>query len=282
MDSILVTGSTGKLGFEMCEYLRNNKIDYTPVGHEDFNLSYPGLINEYLNSHSFSGIIHCAAWTNVNLAEENKEQCMVVNYESTRIIANYCAKVNIPLMFISTDYVFDGTNGKPWETDDEKHPLNVYGLSKSMAEDCVSSIKKHYIIRTSWVFGKNKRDFVKMIVEQSKSQKNINVSCNQIGSPTYATDLVPLLFDIFKSKRYGTYHAHNEGYCSRSAFANTILKIINSDATIIDTVTDNETEKIKRPLNAKLSTSKLTVEGFDLLPTWEDALARYLKIINLI
>lgn len=251
-----------------------------PVNHQEFDLSHPNDIKNYLSSLSLAGIIHCAAWTNVNLAEEQTNDCITVNAESTKVLADYCQEKNIPLMFISTDYVFDGTKNNPYSVDDETNPLNIYGLSKKIGEEYVSKIEKHYIVRTSWIFGKNKHDFVKMIIEQSKTNDSIGVSCNQIGSPTYSFDLVPLLYKIFTSGKYGTYHAHNEGYCSRADFAKEIVRLVGSKTKIVDVTTDNNKSSIKRPINARLETSKLSINGFPLLPPWQDALKRYLNSIS--
>ena len=222
-------------------------------------------------------IIHCAAYTAVDKAEYEKDLCIKINATATKYIAKCAKKLDIPMIYISTDYVFDGTKDGKYTENDETNPINIYGESKLIGEKYVQEIvEKYYIVRTSWVFNIKGKNFIETMLSLSKTNNQLSIVNDQIGSPTYTRDLARLLVDMLETNKYGLYHATNEGYCSWYEFANTIFKLtdINID---IKAINSNEyVSRAKRPLNSKLSKNKLIEHGFTPLPLWQDALKDYL------
>jgi len=247
-------------------------------------------------------VIHCAAYTAVDAAEDNLELCRKINAEGTRNIARVCKAMDIKMMYISTDYVFNGGgqrprgagchpylsvvfNGgaeRPWEPDDHREPLNVYGLTKYEGEIAVEqNIQKYFIVRIAWVFGVNGRNFIKTMLRLGKEKGAVSVVNDQIGSPTYTYDLARLLVDMIQTDKYGRYHATNEGLCSWYEFACEIFRQAGMDEVKVTPVdSDGFPAKAKRPSNSRMSKEKLTENGFERLPSWQDALGRYLKVLK--
>lgn len=225
-------------------------------------------------------IIHCAAWTNVDGAEDNGPTVDAVNYLGTRYLAEAAKAIDAKMVYISTDYVFDGSGDRPWRPDDKNYaPLNVYGHSKLDGELAVSSIlDKYFIVRTSWVFGLNGNNFVKTMVNAGRKHDVVRVVNDQIGRPTYTKDLARLLVDMVETDKYGYYHATNEGdNISWYDFTKEIYRQVGLSTTVVPVSTEEYgLSKAKRPFNSRLDTSKLAESGFKPLPNWKDALSRYL------
>jgi len=224
-------------------------------------------------------VIHCAAYSDVELAEKESYICKTVNIKGTENIVLACKKTSAKLVYISTDYVFDGTAVVPYETTDAVHPLSVYGKTKAVGEKLVKDYQKSFIVRISWLFGKNGKNFVNTMLKLGKEKKFLTVVADQIGSPTYVKDLVPLLYSISSSEQYGIYHVTNEGYCSWAEFAQQIMEYSNLDCQIKPVSSKEYKTAAKRPENSRLSKSCLDERGFGRLPVWQDALKRYLNEI---
>lgn len=231
-------------------------------------------------------VIHCAAWTAVDLAEEEENICKVraINAAGTQNIADVCKKLDCKMVYISTDYVFDGQGETPWEPDCKDYkPLNVYGQTKLEGELAVSgTLDKFFIVRIAWVFGRNGNNFIKTMLKLSEKYDALRVVSDQIGTPTYTLDLSRLLVDMAETEKYGYYHATNEGgYISWYDFACEIFKQAGKTMTVTPVTTaEYGLSKAARPYNSRLDKSKLVAQGFTPLPTWQDALARYLKEIE--
>ena len=227
-------------------------------------------------------VVHCAAWTAVDAAEDNQEVCHRVNVDGTANIAKMCGKLDIPMVYISTDYVFDGQGTRPWEPDDPVvEPLNVYGHSKYEGEVAVEKYAPHYyIVRIAWVFGLNGKNFIKTMLNLGKTHDTLTVVDDQIGTPTYTYDLARLLVDMLEKEEYGKYHATNEGgYISWYDFAKEIFRQAGMDVKVMPVSSAEYPAKAKRPSNSRMEKKKLEEHGFTRLPDWKDALGRYLKEI---
>ena len=227
-------------------------------------------------------VIHCAAWTAVDMAEDDDKVSKVraINAGGTQNIADVCKKLGCKMTYISTDYVFDGEGTRAWEPDDERHPLNVYGQTKYEGELAVqNTLEKYFIVRISWVFGVNGKNFIKTMLNVGKTHDTVRVVNDQIGTPTYTYDLARLLVDMNETEKYGYYHATNEGgYISWYDFARAIFKAAGMNVNVLPVTTAEYGEsKAKRPFNSRLDKSKLTDNGFQPLPTWQDALERYME-----
>ena len=206
---------------------------------------------------------------------------MKVNGRATEVIANVCKEIDAKMIYISTDYVFPGTSEKPYEVDDPKNPPNAYGRSKLAGEDAVLKLlDKYFIVRISWVFGVNGKNFVKTMLRLSDTKDRLTVVNDQIGSPTYTADLAPLLVDMVQTDKYGIYHATNEGFCSWAEFAAEIFRQIGSKTEVVPIPSSDYPTKAVRPLNSRLSKQKLDNAGFRRLPIWQDAVTRYLLEVN--
>ena len=278
---ILVTGVKGQLGHDVVNEL--NKRGHTPIGVdvEEMDITDAAAVEQEMKGGDLDAVIHCAAYTAVDAAEDNQELCMRVNAEGTRNIARICKELDLKMVYISTDYVFDGEGERPWEPDDARDPLNVYGESKYQGELAVEEyLEKYFIVRIAWVFGVNGKNFIKTMLRLSENQKEINVVNDQIGSPTYTYDLAVLLADMVETEKYGRYHATNEGLCTWYEFAQEIFKQAGVDVKVNPVTSEEFPAKAKRPHNSRMDKSKLTRNGFRLLPSWQDALKRYLEIIR--
>lgn len=226
-------------------------------------------------------VIHCAAYTAVDKAEDNEEICRKVNAYGTENIAKVCKKLDCKMMYISTDYIFDGEGTRPWEPDDAvTKPLNVYGQTKYEGELAVrENVSKFFIVRIAWVFGVNGNNFIKTMLKLGKERGAVKVVNDQIGSPTYTADLAVLLCDMIESEKYGNYHATNEGLCSWYDFACEIFKCAGMDVDVTPVAATEFPTKAKRPYNSRLNKDKLTENGFNKLPSWQDATKRYVDIL---
>jgi len=278
MNNILVTGSTGQLGCDVIkELLKRNYLILSP-NRIEMDLYSEESIKKYILNSKCEAIIHCAAYTSVDKAESEKDLCKKINTNATKYIAE-CAKIlDIPMIYISTDYVFDGTKNGIYIETDYTNPINVYGESKLLGEQHVKEIlNKYYIVRTSWLFNLGGKNFIETILNLSKISNELNIVCDQIGSPTYTKDLSKLLVDMLETDKYGLYHATNEGYCSWYEFAAEIFKLSNINIQLNKVCSNEYKTDAKRPFNSKLSKDKLIENGFKSLPYWKDALKDYLN-----
>ena len=290
---VFVTGVSGQLGHDVM--LELEKRGHEGVGSDragDDNAPFKVValditdrakVEELLTAEKPDAVIHCAAWTAVDAAEdeENIPKVRAVNVDGTKNIADACKKIDAKMVYISTDYVFNGQGTKPWEPDEKDYaPLNVYGQSKLDGELAVANtLDKYFIVRIAWVFGKNGNNFVKTMLGVGKTHDEVRVVDDQIGTPTYCPDLARLLVDMIETDKYGYYHATNEGgYISWADFTTEIFKQAGINSKVIPVTTaEYGLSKAKRPFNSRLDKSKLEKNGFKLLPTWQDALSRYLK-----
>ena len=277
MNNILVTGSTGQLGSDVVKELLKRGYSTLSPNRSELNLCSEDNIRNYILNSNCEAIVHCAAYTQVDKAEDEKDLCIKINATATKHIVK-CAKIlDIPMIYISTDYVFDGTKDGEYTENDETNPINIYGESKLAGEKYVQEIlDKYYIVRTSWVFNINGKNFIETMLRLSKANNQLSIVNDQIGSPTYTKDLSRLLVDMLETSKYGLYHATNEGYCSWYEFADTIFKLANINIDIKAINSNEYASRAKRPLNSKLSKDKLIEFGFKPLPHWEDALKDYL------
>lgn len=275
---VLVTGASGQLGFDCVKELERRHIVVRGVNSKDFPLTDFAVMQQYLLDYKPDAVIHCAAYTAVDKAEEEAAACEAVNVIGTRNLAKLCHEIDAKLLYISTDYVFAGDGDKFYEPQDEKKPQNVYGLSKLKGEQAVAAeLEKYFIVRISWVFGINGKNFIRTMLNLSKTHTELNVVNDQIGSPTYTSDLALLLADIIQSDKYGIYHATNEGTCSWADFAREIFKQARKAVKVNDVPATAYPTKAKRPYNSRLSKACLDKAGFKRLPAWQDAVKRYLQ-----
>lgn len=272
----LITGCLGQLGYDLVRELNSRGIyNILALDINDMDITNKRIVNKIFEEYRPSHVFHCAAYTNVDGAEDNEEMCYKINVEGTKNIMEAARSIDAKLTYISTDYVFDGTKEGLYETSDPTNPLSVYGKTKLLAENLVKSYDKHFIVRTSWVFGINGKNFIKTMLKLSETKKEINVVSDQIGSPTYTVDLAKLLIDMQETNNYGVYHANNSGYCSWADFASYIFESNNIDTKVNYIKTSEYKTKAVRPLNSKLSKQSLINSGFSLLPDWKDAVNRY-------
>ena len=296
---VFVTGVCGQLGYDVVNEL--NKRGYEALGSDILdsadNLNVPyiklditdkEIVYKTIVDVNPDVVIHCAAWTAVDAAEddENIDKVYNINVNGTKYIAEACKSVNCKMVYISTDYVFDGQGTTPWEADCKDYaPLSVYGKSKLEGELAISEmLEKYFIVRIAWVFGKNGNNFIKTMLNVGKKYDTLRVVNDQIGTPTYTYDLARLLVDMVETEKYGYYHATNEGgYISWYDFACEIFKQAGYSTNVVPVTTEEYgVSKAKRPFNSRLDKSKLVENGFAPLPAWQDALNRYLKEINII
>ena len=274
----LVTGYNGQLGYDIVRELKNrgvNDTDIIPTDVKDMDITDRDAVIKKVNDVKPDVIFHNAAWTNVDGAEDSKELCEKVNYLGTKNMVDAAKMVGAKIVYISTDYVFDGTKDGMYEVNDQTNPLSVYGMTKYQGEEAVRSYDNHFIVRISWVFGINGKNFIRTMLKLSESRNELNVVADQVGSPTYTVDLARLLVDMVSTNKYGTYHANNEGFCSWAEFAKYIFDSSNIDMKVNAIPTSSYPQKATRPLNSKLSKKSLDDAGFNRLPDWKDAVNRY-------
>ena len=297
---VFVTGVAGQLGHDVMNELAKRghegigtdlAAEYSGVQDGSAVTKMPYVPLDITNAEAVSktleelrpdAVIHCAAYTAVDAAEDNLELCRKVNAEGTRNIAKVCKALDIKMMYISTDYVFNGGGERPWEPDDHREPLNVYGLTKYEGEISVEqNVSRYFIVRIAWVFGVNGKNFIKTMLRLGKEKGAVSVVDDQIGSPTYTYDLARLLVDMIQTDKYGRYHATNEGLCSWYEFACEIFRQAGMDEVKVTPVDSSGfPAKAKRPQNSRMSKEKLTENGFERMPSWQDALGRYLKVLK--
>ena len=280
---VLVTGVKGQLGHDVVQELSLR--GHTPVGVdiEEMDITDAESVRRTVSEVAPDAVIHCAAWTAVDAAEdaENVDKVRLVNATGTANIAAECKRLGCKMMYISTDYVFDGQGSEPWKPDCKDYaPLSVYGQTKLEGELAVSgALERYFIVRIAWVFGVNGKNFIKTMLKLSDTYESLRIVCDQIGTPTYTYDLARLLVDMIETEKYGYYHATNEGgYISWAEFAEEIFRMAGKNTKVIPVTTaEYGVSKAKRPYNSRLDKSKLVACGFEPLPTWQDALSRYLK-----
>lgn len=273
---VLVTGARGQLGTDVCTRLEACGIEAIPADKEDFDITDREQVNAFFEKKRPDAVIHCAAYTAVDRAEEEAEICRRVNVEGSANVAAAAQGVNAKIIYISTDYVFGDNGDAPLETDDEKNPLNVYGRTKLEGEnEVLAACGRVFIVRVSWVFGKNGANFVKSMIRLGGANSELKVVCDQVGSPTFTEDLAVLLCNMIQTEKYGIYHATNEGYCSWADFAAEIMMLSGAQCRVIPIPSSEYRTAAERQLNSRLSKASLDENGFDRLPSWRDALARY-------
>ncbi len=280
---VAVTGATGQLGRDVTEELRARGHEVLALGSGDMDITNARSVQEVLGAFRPDAVIHCAAWTAVDAAEEpeNRERVFSVNAEGTANIAGVCRELGCRMLYISTDYVFSGEGTEPWDPDcRDFRPLNVYGESKLAGEQAVSAqLEKFFIVRIAWVFGLHGKNFVRTMLNVAEKHDSVRVVNDQIGTPTYTADLAVLLADMIATERYGYYHATNEGgYISWYDFTCEIYRQAGKSVSVVPVTTaEYGLSRAKRPFNSRLEKSKLTENGFDRLPDWKNALARFLN-----
>ena len=295
---VFVTGVGGQLGYDVMnelaargyecygsDVLPKEKITL-PYNYIQLDITKQEDIEKVIGQLAPDAVVHCAAWTAVDAAEEeeNKPKVMAINAMGTQYISKACKKIDCKLLYISTDYVFNGEGTEPWDADCKEYaPLNVYGMSKLLGEKAVSeTLSKYFIVRIAWVFGQNGNNFIKTMLNVGKKHDTLRVVNDQVGTPTYTFDLARLLVDMLETDKYGYYHATNEGgYISWYDFACEIFKQAGYNTKVVPVTTaEYGLSKANRPFNSRLDKSKLVLNGFKPLPDWKDALKRYLEIIH--
>ena len=277
---VFVTGVKGQLGYDVVKELESRGMEAVGVDIDEMDITDADSVDKVIKTAAPDAVIHCAAYTAVDAAEDNEELCRKVNADGPKNIAKVCKELDIKMIQISTDYVFNGQGERPWEPDDEADPQSVYGKTKYEGELAVKELlDKYFIVRIAWVFGVNGKNFVKTMLNLAKTRDTLTVVNDQFGSPTYTEDLAKLLVDMVQSDKYGTYHATNEGICSWYEFACAIFKEAGIEMTVLPVSSAEYAAKAKRPANSRMSKEKLTENGFEKLPTWQDALKRYIPVI---
>ncbi len=275
---VLVTGAKGQLGNDLLNEMAKRGIDSIGVDVDEMDITDAKAVERVLGGSGADAVIHCAAYTAVDAAEDNVELCAKINGTGTENVAVVCRSLDIPMMYISTDYVFNGQGERPWEPDDKREPLNVYGETKYQGELAVERwLEKYFIVRIAWVFGSNGKNFINTMLRIGKEKGKASVVNDQIGSPTYTYDLATLLVDMIQTDRYGVYHATNEGLCSWYEFAVEIFRQAGLSVEVTPVTSAEYGAKARRPANSRMNRDKLDTNGFRRLPPWQDALARYLK-----
>jgi dTDP-4-dehydrorhamnose reductase len=278
---VLVTGGAGQLGYDVLKRLRRMRIEAIGADKDEFDILDASATQKFIALHKPDAVIHCAAYTQVDQAEDEPELCKKINIAGTENVAQACRKVGGRLCYLSTDYVFDGTSQDPYEANDPPNPLSVYGQSKYEGEKITSALlANHYIVRTSWLFGSNGHNFVKTMLKLGKSPPSLRVVADQIGSPTYTADLARFLVDLIQTENFGCYHGTNTGFCSWAEFAEEVFMQAGWSVTVEHISSAGYPARAIRPKNSRLSKESVTQAGLPLLPDWQDGLARFLKEIN--
>lgn len=280
---VLVTGVKGQLGFDVVKRLEIAKVECLGVDIDDFDLTGWNQTKDFICNYKPEVVVHCAAYTAVDRAEDEREICHAVNVKGTRHVAMVCREIGAKMVYISTDYVFNGTGQEPFEIDQIPEPINYYGQTKFEGElETRKFVEQHFIIRVSWVFGVNGNNFIKTMLRLGKERDAISVVSDQIGSPTYTFDLAELISQVIVTDKYGIYHATNEGLCSWYEFARQIFHLTGMSVQVNPINSEDYITKAKRPKNSRLSKLSLDNAGFIRLPEWEDALRRYLSEVKAI
>lgn len=277
---VLVTGAAGQLGYDVCRQLDTEGIRNRGVDLQDFDLRDGAAVLNAVRAYKPTHVVHCGAYTAVDKAEgEDRDLCYEINGDGTANVAKACRDVGAEMMYFSTDYVFDGKSKQtPWEVGDPPDPLSVYGTSKYQGEYAVrEQLERCYVLRISWVFGRNGSNFVKTMLRLAEKNREITVVCDQYGAPTYTRDVAALVPEMLRSGKYGTYHAPNEGMTSWYDFAKEIMRAAGRDVKVIPVLSDEYPAVARRPRNSRMSTESLRAAGFDVLPHYHDALMRFLR-----
>lgn len=275
---ILVTGANGQLGTDVVKNLKLKGIEGIGTGRNEMDITDQEQTKAMILSREPDAVIHCAAYTAVDEAEQDEERCKLVNVTGTRNVALACRDLKCKLLYMSTDYVFPGDGQNFYEPGDPTGPLSVYGKTKLEGERIALELVEHcFIVRMSWVFGKNGSNFVKTMLRLGKTKNQVNVVADQIGSPTYTADLAPLLCEMALSEKYGIYHATNEGVCSWADFAREIFSLAGMTVKVNEISTAEYPSRAMRPSNSRLSKRCLDESNFDRLPEWKEALSRFLS-----
>ncbi|MCQ2609210.1 MAG: dTDP-4-dehydrorhamnose reductase [Lachnospiraceae bacterium] len=277
---VLVTGAKGQLGSDIVAELNKRHIECMGIDIQELDITKKEDVIRFFDEHDFDRVIHCAAWTQVDKAEDDEYKDLVykINVEGTRNLAENCKRKDIPIMYFSTDYVFGGEGDKPYNVDDKKNPLGVYADTKYKGElAIIENVSKFFIIRISWVFGDNGVNFIKTMLKLSETHDKLTVVADQIGSPTYTIDLSVLVADMIVTEKYAVYHATNEGYVSWADFAREIFKEASKKVEVVDVTTEEYGAKANRPKNSRLDKSTLDKAGFKRLPSWQDATKRFIE-----
>lgn len=278
---VLVTGVGGQLGFDVMRELARRGVDACGADRAEFDITDADATRKFITAYAPDAVIHCSAYTAVDAAEDEKEICRAVNAGGTENIAKVCREIDAKMLYISTDYVFPGNGERFYEPTDPVDPCNVYGQTKLAGEEAVQAIlTRYFIVRISWVFGKNGNNFIKTMLRLGKEREELSVVSDQWGSPTYTKDLVPLLCDMIATEKYGVYHATNEGVTNWADFAKEIFKEAGISCKVHPVSTEEYPTKAVRPKNSRLSKTCLDEAGFARLPDWQDALRRYLEEIG--
>ena len=275
---VLVTGIGGQLGYDVIKELEKRSFDCIGADRAEFDITDFEAAHKFITDYMPDAVIHCSAYTAVDKAEDESELCHLVNAVGTENIAKICEEIDAKMIYISTDYVFDGTKDGYYDVDDIPNPLNVYGKTKLEGEIAVQKIlEKYFIVRISWVFGINGNNFVKTMLRLGKERSELNIVADQIGSPTYTVDLAILLVYMIQTEKYGIYHVTNEGECSWAEFAEEIFRIAGMNVKVNYITTAEYHTKAKRPKNSRLSKDKLEEYGIHKLPNWQEAVDAYLN-----
>lgn len=275
---VLVTGAAGQLGHDVVQLLEKKGVDCRGTDVADFDLTDGSAVMTAVRDYGPDVIVHCAAYTNVDRAETDPDMCFAVNAAGTRNMVSAAAEAGAKLVYISTDYVFPGQGTRPYAPEDDYGPLNVYGMSKMQGEMAVrTGMERYFILRTSWVFGLNGKNFVRTMLRLGSEKSEIRVVSDQVGSPTYTRDLAKTICDMIETEKYGIYHVRNEGFVSWAEFAGMIMRMSGRQCRVRPVSTEEYGSGTVRPLNSRLSGEKLTAAGFEPMPPVEDALKRYFK-----
>ncbi|MEH7440196.1 dTDP-4-dehydrorhamnose reductase [Neobacillus drentensis] len=278
---ILVTGYTGQLGYDVVHEGRAHGFEMVGLGSKDLDITDETAVYQYVKQLNPNAIIHCAAYTAVDKAEDDREACWNVNVKGTEYLVKAAKDINAKFMNISTDYVYDGEGTIPFKETNQPNPVGYYGKTKYEAEKLVQSLlTEWFIVRISWVFGLNGNNFVKTMLRLAETRNELNVVGDQIGSPTNTFDLSKILLDMIQTNRYGIYHATNEGYCSWAEFAQEIFRLSEKKVIVNSISTEEYPTRAVRPKNSRMSKQKLVDNGFMPLPSWQDSLQRYLYTLK--
>jgi dTDP-4-dehydrorhamnose reductase len=274
---ILVTGYNGQLGYDVVREGRRHGYEMVGTTSQDLDITQKKVVTNYIHELKPDAIIHCAAYTAVDKAEDDKENCRNVNVNGTDNLAKAASEINAKFMYISTDYVFDGEGSSPFKETDTPNPIGYYGKTKHEGEEIVRELlKEWFIIRISWVFGINGNNFIKTMLRLSETRDQLTVVNDQFGSPTYTVDLAKLLIQMIQTDKYGIYHASNEGFCNWAEFAAEIFEQAGKKVEVKGIPTEEYPTRAVRPKNSRMAKQKLVDMDFELLPKWQDALERYL------
>lgn len=280
---VLVTGAAGQLGHDVLRALAARGVEAVGAARADMPMTEPQKLRAFFRAAAPDAVVHCAAYTAVDRAEDEPALCYAVNAAGTRALAEACEARGAKLVYVSTDYVFPGTGEAFYETDDKTGPCNVYGASKRAGERAVQAAMpsgRYFIVRTSWIFGVNGKNFIRTILRLAETRDTLTVVDDQIGSPTYSADLAELLAGMTRSGRYGIYHAANEGVCSWAALAAEAIRLRGLGARVAPVPSEAYPTRAARPKNSRLSMASLDRGGFRRLPAWQDAVRRYLTALS--